>query len=134
MWIWKGKMVSLQKWYMKYVKECYDTALNFPKGNSLLNFPLVDLNKVMEKLIFQLVNTEAENFLNLALHPVLSRTVYLSLTPVHRILISFLIISFKVWCYCAACSLTLDLSSVTTSASRMTRGHLEMMQLMECFF
>lgn len=88
-------MVSLQKCYMKYVKECYDTALNFPKGNSLLNFPLVDLNKVMEKLIFQLVNSEAENFLNLALHPVLSRTVYLSLTPVHRILISFLIISFK---------------------------------------
>lgn len=25
-------MVSLQKCYMKYVKECYDTALNFPKG------------------------------------------------------------------------------------------------------
>lgn len=47
---------------------------------------------------------------------------------------SFFIISFKVSCYCAACSLTLDLSSVTTSASSMTRGHLEKMQLMECFF
>lgn len=46
----------------------------------------------------------------------------------------FFIISFKVLCYCAVCSLTLDLSPVTTSASSMKRGHLEMMQLVECFF
>lgn len=45
----------------------------------------------------------------------------------------FFIISFKVLCCCAVCSLTLDLSSVTTSASSMTRGHLETMQLMEIF-